>query len=273
VIDDELRDLGPDGLTPDRHQALREQLMATIAESPDGDAALLDEPPAAATVRARPSWRPMAAAAAAVIVVAAIAAGLFAGGSDTDLATTGGATTGGTITVPAPLDARPVLAAERVPCIMSTPERSRQVDLTDTSLAVPLAATTIIDACKAEVAELLSAGTPVPPVLCRDPGSALPTAIVVHVGGTCATKDYEPMADADLATLNQVRDLEASLWTIPGDCPSRTDLLSWVDDRVSEADLPVTVTDPAPGAPGDGCWVPSVDWTDGTVTVARQAGS
>jgi hypothetical protein len=265
MIDDDLRDLGPRGLTPDRHRALRDQVLATIADPGDEHPGLLDEPAAVPPSPAR-RWRALAVAAA-VLVVGAIAAGVLSGGSEPDVATTVGAAT-----EPAPLDDRPVLVAEHVPCVMSTPERSRAVDLTDTTLSSPLDADTIVDACRAAIAELLAGGTPTPPVLCRDPASALPTATVLHVGVTCDNRGYAPMEAADLAALNELRDLEASLWAIEGDCPPAADLLAWARDQVAATDLPVTVVAPDPELADGACTQPAVEWSTGTITVVAQPG-
>jgi hypothetical protein len=267
VIDDELRDLGPRGLAPDRHQALRDQLLATIADPSQDRQDLLDEPATTSPPSPSRRWRAVALAAAAVIVVVAIGAGILANGSQPDVATTTGATT-----APAPLDDRPVLAAEQVPCVMSTPERSRTVELTDTALATPIDEATIVAACQGAVADLQVGGTPSPPALCRDPAATLPTAVVVHVGVTCETNGYVPMGATDLATLNDLRDLEAALWAIEGDCPTATDLLTWSRDQVAATDLPVTVAEPSPALGTSTCTQPAVDWSAGTITVAPQAG-
>ncbi len=261
--DDELRRLGPDGLSPDRHRALRDQLLATIAadEAEPTDGILLDEPPLLpASTSRRPRAIPALVAAAAVLVAVALAA-VLAGrpaGTGPDEAELGATTT-----VPAPLDDRPPLATQHIPCIMSTPERSRSIDLAAPP-DEPLDPATMIEACEAAVVDLRS-GVAAPGVACRTVDDAVPTAVVVLVGADCSLKGYADLTGDDLAALEEVRAFEASLWAIPSRCPTRDELEAWMADRLDGSDVDAELV-PAGDGNADGCWQPAVDWVAGTIT-------
>jgi hypothetical protein len=261
--DDDLRALGPAGLTPERHAALRRAVLDEITATP-GDVAPPTGPPRSTPGRAR--WW---IAAAALLAIGAIAA-LVATRDQPTSNRTASATTSTTLSVDLPADWRPELTAERVQCIRrprslvnAFEAQASQVPLDD-----DLAPDDPYLACEALVVRPGNARGPLGTETCRDPASSFPTPIVLLGLDTCPDRGLVPLDDDDLAVLDDARRTEARLLAITATCASRELAARWVEQELEAtgADLSL-VTRPGADEAEDACFGPVVSWPDATVTI------
>lgn len=259
MIDDQIHDAGPDGLSDQEHDRLRMQLMATIRSG------------RADTTSSRPGRKGraliVAGAVAAVIGTATVAAAYM------------------TLTRPDPKQAativehaqiaaaahnpgwRPPLDAESVDCDAPGDD----VDFNAYASAGPLPdaveQTQLLETCVAKNREFDQVASDTA-VVCARPETLITRPIVVLGDDGCASIDLEPFDREDLETLNKARAVEVALLAVDDACPSRPQVVEWVDDQLIALGSDLALVDSrSEGSPPQVCFGTYVNWTAGTATV------
>lgn len=278
-----LRRLGPAGLDPARHAALRASLLDEARTAP----ATHRNGPRAAPIAldARPRrWRHRTAAVLAGAIVLGGASAAAAHLADRS---------------PAARDVqviedrsrpvaaahgpgwRPELDAERVGCDAPGDAADFESYASDAELAAPLEEVDLLDACLRTGTELgVVAGDDGRGEVCAERGGALVLPVAALGAGACDGIGLTPLTAADLTALNAARAEEASIRALDADCATRAEAEAWVRSRLAVATAEPTLrllgteggpspsTTTAAGAPdGPTCFGPYVDWRAGTVLV------
>lgn len=259
MIDDQIYDAGPDGLSDEEHDRLRMQLMATIHSGRP------ETTPSRPVRRGRSLM--MAGAVAAVIGTASVAAAYVS-------LTRPDPNQAATIVEHAQIAAaahnpgwRPPLDAESVDCDAPGDD----VDFNAYASARPLADAVeqnqLLETCVAKNREFDQVASNAA-VVCARPEALLTRPIVVLGDGDCASLDLEGFDREDLETLNQARAVEVALLAVDDACPSRPQVVEWVDGQLTALDSGLALVDSrAEGSPPQVCFGTYVNWTAGTATV------
>lgn len=265
MIDDELRDHGPRGLTDEERSELRLELLATIrseGQTPRGR-------PASQQSRGR---RAVAFGVAAAVLATATAAAAFAGliGPDPQQAAT-------IITNAEPAAGahpegwRPELNAELALCVGAVEADDFEVYASDGPLDGTVAAADLIEACAAKAAALGRAQEDGAGAICRtgtagaDP-FASPTVLLNS--SECASAGLDDYTLDDVADLNRARAVEVALRSNDDPCPSSDDALAWVRAQADRTgtDLVIHGAENA-GEPPKVCFGAYVNWVAGTAHI------
>ena len=259
MIDDQIHDAGPDGLSDEEHDRLRMQLMATIRSG------------RAETTPTRPGRQGralvVAGAVAAVIGTATVAAA-YASLTRPD------PKQAATIVEHAQVAAaahnpgwRPPLDAESVDCDAPGDDVDFNAYASARPLAEAVEQSQLLETCVAKNREFDQVASDAA-VVCARPEALITRPIVVLSDGGCASIDLEDFDREDLETLNQARAVEVALLAVDDPCPSRPQVLGWVDGQLDALGSDLALVDSrAEGSPPQVCFGTYVNWTAGTATV------
>ena len=134
-------------------------------------------------------------------------------------------------------------------------------------LTDPLTAQMLVNACGTDRISGATVPSSTPATICVTTAPDAATysepagwPVVVFGDATCASSGDGP-APADLmAQVNQRRNLEVAIDTVPQVCPTETQALTWVHQQLTKLDtkLPIWIKG---GGDGGTCWLPTVQWT------------
>lgn len=266
MIDDELRAIGPKGLSVEEQADLRRDLVATMRSGSSAG------PVRSSGTRRRFGRRTVALGVAALLTGTATAAAAYVG--LTRPSSQQAATMLETSKAPARVHLegwRPPLDAESAQCTGALGTPDFEVYASDGPLDSVLTEAEIVAACRAKATTLGPDTGADQPVLCRTDRTAGPSFAEPTVplsSGDCATAGLEEYTAADLVDLNAARATEVALRAIDDPCPSRNKALVWSRRQAERTDSDLVIVDSgAAGHPPKVCFGTYVDWIAGTATV------
>ena len=173
---------------------------------------------------------------------------------------------------------RPALNSEAVLCdyqgVTSFPAAVRHGSLSEgfassAALTTPLSAQMLVNACAQDPITGNTVPTSTPATLCVTTAQGAVSfskpvdwPVVIFGNATCAGSGDRPAPADLLAQVNQRRNLEVAIDTVPQACPTRAQALSWVHHQLTKlnANLAVQTRN---GGPSGMCWLPTVLWAGG----------
>ena len=266
MIDDELRDHGPAGLTDDERSDLRLDLLATIRSEGHGPQGLAERP------HGRRRRRTVAFGVAAAVLATATAAAAFAGLTRPDPKQAATIITNSEAVASAhPEGWRPELNAELAMCVGAAGTDDFEAYASDGPLESALAATDLIDACSAKAATLDGSGTEGAGTICRTGTAGAATfasPTVLLNSSDCSSAGLEDYTAGDIGELNDARAVEVALRAIGNPCPSRNEVLAWVRTQADRTGTSLSIYEgKQAGEPPKVCFGTYVNWVAGTAYI------
>lgn len=174
---------------------------------------------------------------------------------------------------------RPVLRSEFVACIgpdsnkLTDPRQTGNTPASEFPLEERLTADLLIEECASGNDWARSQGgfDPQQATACVREGDFLLAVVALEGLGCSETGDgVRPIADDDLARLNEMRALEVAVLANPDDCPSLDEAIEWVQARVDEHGEHLKVRGVA--GSNNGCYGSTTYWERGEVVVEQHSG-